>query len=394
CSSVDTITSNPQFIEQLDELIKQQSKQILLIKTHDLNSKCCSGDIVAVQLLCACVDSSSHAHVQNNNSLNNDLSDDARQQNFNIDKRMNSDSGDQQSNEIIMNNNQDSQNEHVLSSDVLTNNTVTSASSVHTPPRLFMSPASASSSIISPKSVDMNPTTDQISNTKLNNVSHLLDQNILSSRKKHDHTVITDDQKAVLIYLQRQNSYIENSNDYCVFLYERHHFTNRTAINNTNKFFMSADAHCKFKLCTCRSHAILYENSRLKVNYFGKIVHQIGEVHARPMRGSRREELQKFTMLGATPAALYLQQLKLMSTANKEAGNRNVVGSSRSVIRKISSEGNVKLRRDDDLEKSLPQLKSEQTEKLFPGEQIPGYLQEISIDPLRLICFTAGGIAA
>ncbi|CAF5140055.1 unnamed protein product, partial [Rotaria magnacalcarata] len=119
---------------------------------------------------------------------------------------MNSDSGDQQSNEIIMNNNQDSQNEHVLSSDVLTNNTVTSVSSVHTPPRLFMSPASASSSIISPKSVDMNPTTDQISNTKLNNVSHLLDQNTLSSRKKHDHTVITDDQKAVLIYLQRQSS--------------------------------------------------------------------------------------------------------------------------------------------------------------------------------------------
>ncbi|CAM4940035.1 unnamed protein product [Rotaria socialis] len=467
CSSLDTITSNPQFIEQLDELIKQQSKQILLIKTHDLNSKCCSGDIVAVQLLCACVDSSSHTHVQNNNSLNNDLSDGARQQNFNIDKRMNSDSGDQQSNEIIMNNNQDSQNEHVVSSDVLTNNTVTSVSSVHTPPRLFMSPASASSSIISLKSVDMNPTTDQMSNTKLNNVSHLLDQNILSPRKKHDHTVITDDQKAVLIYLQRQSSdsfvftcdikkiqqierekatvisqndmdklkklqknnlqkksssknktpqtvddlnpeerkrnlewtlildsYIENSNDYCVFLYERHHFTNRTAINNTNKFFMSADAHCKFKLCTCRLHAILYENSRLKINYFGKIVHEIGEVHARPMRGSRREELQKFTMLGATPAALYLQQLKLMSTANKEAGNRNVVGSSRSVIRKISSEGNVKLRRDDDLEKSLRQLKSEQTEKLFPGEQIPGYLQEISIDPLRLICFTAGGIAA
>ncbi|CAF4397905.1 unnamed protein product [Rotaria magnacalcarata] len=109
CSSLDTITSNPQFIKQLDELIKQQSKQISLIKTHDLNSKCCSGDIVAVQLLCACVHSSSHTHRQNHNSLNNDLSDDARQQNFNIGKRMNSDSGDQQSNEIIMNNNQDSQ---------------------------------------------------------------------------------------------------------------------------------------------------------------------------------------------------------------------------------------------------------------------------------------------
>ncbi|CAF1543891.1 unnamed protein product, partial [Adineta steineri] len=48
---------------------------------------------------------------------------------------------------------------------------------------------------------------------------------------------------------------------------------------------------------------------------------------------------------------------------------------------------------DDDLDKSLRELKVEQAKKIFPGEVIPGYLQEISTDPLRLICFTAGGIA-
>ncbi|CAF4854155.1 unnamed protein product, partial [Rotaria magnacalcarata] len=78
--------------------------------------------------------------------------------------------------------------------------------------------------------------------------------------------------------------------------------------------------------------------------------------HARPIRGSRREELQQFTTLGATPGVLYLQQLKSISTANKKAGNRNAVGSNRSVLRKISSEANSKLRRDDDLDKSLREL--------------------------------------
>ena len=176
------------------------------------------------------------------------------------------------------------------------------------------------------------------------------------------------------------------SNDYCVFVDERHHFTVRANIGNTNQFFMSANAYCKLDSCTCQPYANLSEDGRLKIDYVGKIIHKI---HARLIRGSRREELQQLTMI----SALHLQQLKSTSAANKEAGNRNVVGSSRSVIRKISSEANVKLRRDDDLDRSLRELKIEQAKKSFPCEVIPGYLQEISTDPLRLICFTAGGIA-
>ena len=178
------------------------------------------------------------------------------------------------------------------------------------------------------------------------------------------------------------DTYVKHSNDYCVFVYERHHFTIRANIGNTNRFFMSANAHCKFDLCTCQLYANLSENDRLKIDYAGKIIHKKGEIQAGPIRGSRREELKQFTMLGATPGALHLQQLKSISTANKEAGNINAVGSSRLVIRKISSEANVKLRRDNDLDKSLRELKVEQAKKIYPGEVIPGYLQEISIDPL------------
>jgi hypothetical protein len=189
--------------------------------------------------------------------------------------------------------------------------------------------------------------------------------------------------------------YVRESNDYCVFAYERHHFTIRPTLGNTSQFFLSVDAHCKFESCSCRLHAVLKENGELKINYSGKqIVHDSSETQARPIRRSRREELQQYTALGSTPGALRLQQLKLLSPANKEAGNRNAVGSSPSVIRKISSEANVKLRRDTNLDESLHQIKVEQANKIFPGELIPGYLQEISTDPLRLIFFTAGGIAA
>ncbi|CAF1412635.1 unnamed protein product [Adineta ricciae] len=190
------------------------------------------------------------------------------------------------------------------------------------------------------------------------------------------------------------DEYVERSNDYCVFAYERHHFTIRNSIGNSNQFFLSADAHCVFSTCSCEFHAIVNENGTIAVTYSGHIDHIIGEIHARPYRGSRRENLQKLTSLGATPNALHLAQLKLLSDNNKKSGNRNSVGSSASVIRKISSEANVKLRQANDLHNSLHQIKGHQAKTVFPGEPIPGYLQVIGVEPLRLVCFTAGGIAA
>jgi hypothetical protein len=221
-----------------------------------------------------------------------------------------------------------------------------------------------------------------------------------SKKKKKGKKEITADEttdeaeKRNLQWTVLFDKYVMHSNDYCVFIYERHHFTTRSTIGNTTEFFMSVDAHCKFETCTCRYHAILSENGHLNINYEGEVAHLTNVTHARPVRATRREQLQQFTNLGATPNSLRLQQLTSMSTANKEAGNRNSVGSSPSVIRKISSEGNVKYRRDADLDRSLQELKVDLEKKLFPAEQVPGYLQEISVDPLRLVCFTARGVAA
>lgn len=219
-------------------------------------------------------------------------------------------------------------------------------------------------------------------------------------QKNEENTITTAEENATmkgkkrnLVWTLILDSYVEISNDYCVFTYDRHHFTRRKALGTTNKFFMSADAQCKFSTCTCRFHTTITEDGRLQIDYSGTIIHKKGETHARPIRSSRREELQKFTILGATPGAVHLQQLKSMSSANKEAGNRNSVGSSPAVIRKISSEANLKLRRDHDLDKSLREIKIEQAKKIFPGEILSGFLQEISTDPLRLVCFTAGGLA-
>ncbi|CAF4512091.1 unnamed protein product, partial [Rotaria socialis] len=78
--------------------------------------------------------------------------------------------------------------------------------------------------------------------------------------------------------------YVWHTNNYCLFTYDHHQFTTRTTIGMTNQFFMSVYAYCKCSTYTC-------------------------EVHARAIRGSRREELQQITTLGATPGVLYLQQL-------------------------------------------------------------------------------------
>lgn len=208
-----------------------------------------------------------------------------------------------------------------------------------------------------------------------------------------DYSTEFNKQKRNLEWTVVMDHYVKQSNDYCVFAYDRHYFGIGKKEKKHDEFFMSIRAHCIFSTCSCKFEATICRNGKLKIDYHGEIRHLIGELHARPHRGSRREQLQKFSALGASPNALQFEQFKLMTENNKKAGNRNVIGSSPSVIRKIASEGNVKLRRDQNTIESLQKIKEEQAKVIFPVEQTPGYLQEINTDPLRLICFTAGGLA-
>jgi hypothetical protein len=63
-------------MKKLHELVNQQQMNIVLIDTHDHNSTCCSGDIVAIQILCNCKSLSNITHTSKKHSLNALLSDD------------------------------------------------------------------------------------------------------------------------------------------------------------------------------------------------------------------------------------------------------------------------------------------------------------------------------
>jgi hypothetical protein len=45
-------------MEQLRRLVREQKQKISLIYTHDCNSPNCSGDIVSIQAICKCAQSS------------------------------------------------------------------------------------------------------------------------------------------------------------------------------------------------------------------------------------------------------------------------------------------------------------------------------------------------
>ncbi|CAF1544655.1 unnamed protein product [Didymodactylos carnosus] len=190
-------------------------------------------------------------------------------------------------------------------------------------------------------------------------------------------------------------NYINQTNDGCVFMYSRHHWsTAKTISRNSEKkqFLLSADATCKFSTCKCSFHAILYDDATLHIKYSGYISHSPSEHRARPIRGSRRESIAEQLSSGLKPDQLRLKQLGRLSNDNRLYGNRNIVGSSPHVFRKIRSETKSALMLDPDLGTSLVKIQNEQQKEIRPEQPLPGYLQDISILPLRLVCFTYGGL--
>jgi hypothetical protein len=77
---------------------------------------------------------------------------------------------------------------------------------------------------------------------------------------------------------------------------------------------------------------------------------------------------------------------------DRKFGNFNLVGSSPHVFRKIGSEAKTSLMLDKDLSTSLEKIKEEQGKEINAGKTVSGYLQTITISPLRLVLFTEGGL--
>jgi hypothetical protein len=177
-------------------------------------------------------------------------------------------------------------------------------------------------------------------------------------------------------------------------MYQDHHYSiaKSTKSSSGGQFIMSADAKCGSSECTCSFHSIVYNNGNLTIQFKGKICHSPSEQRSRPYRGSNRRRIAEQLTSGLTPDQLRLKQLGRLTADNRKFGNLNLVGSSPHVFRKIRSEAKTSLMRDKDLSTSLEKIKEEQAKEINAGKPVPGYLQTISISPLRLTLLTEGGL--
>ncbi|CAM2718118.1 unnamed protein product [Rotaria socialis] len=134
---------------------------------------------------------------------------------------------------------------------------------------------------------------------------------------------------------------------------------------------MSVDAKCNFSSCTCSYHATVHSNSELIITFKGKIVHSPSEQRARPIRGTHRLSVAEKLTSGLSPDQLRLKEQGHLTENNRKFGNHNLVDSSPHILQKI---------------------KEEQAKLINVGKRVPGYLQTITISPLRLILFTEGAL--
>ncbi|CAF4042117.1 unnamed protein product [Rotaria sordida] len=157
CASLTKTTEqNQQFLKHLRKFLNQQHKNISLTYAHDLNSTCCSGDIVAIQVLCKCVESSNCMYDENNICSNIYVSNtiDVQQSNTEAAVRNNL-------NDVQLEPNEDDTSSNNI------NNTSVAVSPTSSPLHLFMSPTSSSSVINSPTSNDIDSTAKNSNNVNV-----------------------------------------------------------------------------------------------------------------------------------------------------------------------------------------------------------------------------------
>ncbi|CAM2718117.1 unnamed protein product [Rotaria socialis] len=116
---------------------------------------------------------------------------------------------------------------------------------------------------------------------------------------------------------------------------------------------------------------LIYLKNMYHKRMIGKIVHSPSEQRARPIRGTHRLSVAEKLTSGLSPDQLRLKEQGHLTENNRKFGNHNLVDSSPHILQKI---------------------KEEQAKLINVGKRVPGYLQTITISPLRLILFTEGAL--
>ena len=187
----------------------------------------------------------------------------------------------------------------------------------------------------------------------------------------------------------------------CSFAF-RKHWKKKQLSHKHSPVIFRAIAHCTFSAIAkieATNNDILTDSVRVAIQFSGKIQHIVGETHARPLSHSIRRELQeKFQKSQHPPSKEYLHRLMSLHPDQYWGGNRDGVGCTRSVVRKVSR---LLQEPDRDLLTSLlliqkTMLASEttnsNTELTQCNSPVKRFIQFIHASPFGVICFNEAGV--
>ena len=191
---------------------------------------------------------------------------------------------------------------------------------------------------------------------------------------------------------------------YCSIAFKRH-WKKKPNSKKVLSALFRADGYCAFSTCSIQVRLSVNSNSfvsnsvRVYVSFSGKVNHISGETHARHISRAQREEtVSLFQEKIMAPSKLYHKKLMQLSSEQYVAGNRDGVGCSTSVLKKISSEARLQMEADRDLIVSLMTLQRHfciaECSISNPGRKsrIEGFIQHIHAMPFGVICFNEAGV--
>ena len=192
---------------------------------------------------------------------------------------------------------------------------------------------------------------------------------------------------------------LKESNPYCSFAFKRHWV--KRSMKKASMYAFKAWAHCTSKGCPVQCILLIKSNQvqcdssdstiAVTVNYEGNVKHERYCRQARHISGAKRDTT---TELASRYPPTYLRHHALAALPPDvfASGNRDGIGRSKHVLQKIASEGRNILRLDSDMIKSLQILRHTLIKEDTYGQALKGYIQEISVVPFRVVCFTEGGV--
>ncbi|CAF1441600.1 unnamed protein product [Adineta ricciae] len=192
-------------------------------------------------------------------------------------------------------------------------------------------------------------------------------------------------------YLYILLPYIKKFNKYCGL-----------GVRNTS-FGLQTDRHCKLLRCTlrCVGRPLCPFVCSIIINNNGEghiivtnttIRHPRGKKIARPMREPVRSILKKQFADGASVYRIYQDRLKKRTIEERRGNNYDTVGKTRSVLRKIKSEGLMESLLDPDADKGLDRLREQYHNEINVDGRVQGAIQHVSRYPSQVIVFTESSI--